>query len=155
MAEIKVLIITGSDSDLPKMEESADMLGQLKITSRTVVASAHRAPDMVREAVSAAEKDGAEVVIAGAGMSAALPGVVASLTDLPVIGVPLDSGMPGGIDALFSMVQMPTGIPVATVAVGGARNAAVLAARILAIKYPEVDASLKEYRRTLAEGGRR
>ena len=92
-------------------------------------------------------------MIAGAGMSAHLPGVVASYTNLPVIGVPLDSGLPGGIDALFSIVQMPTGIPVATVAVGGARNAAVLAARILAIKYPETRARLTSYREMLAEGG--
>jgi 5-(carboxyamino)imidazole ribonucleotide mutase len=155
MEQIKVLIITGSDSDLPKMEESAAMLDSFEIPSTTVVASAHRAPEKVKEAIRAAEEAGAQVVIAAAGMSAALPGVVASLTDLPVIGVPLDSGMPGGIDALFSIVQMPTGIPVATVAVGGAKNAAVLAARILAIKYPDVASRLSEYRRGLAEGGGR
>ena len=152
MEKIKVLIITGSDSDLAKMEESALMLEQLGISSETVVASAHRAPEKVKQAIAEAADAGAEVVIAGAGMSAALPGVVASMTDLPVIGVPLDSGMPGGIDALFSMVQMPTGIPVATVAVGGARNAAVLAARILALKYDDVRDNLKAYRKTLAEG---
>jgi 5-(carboxyamino)imidazole ribonucleotide mutase len=152
MEKIKVLIITGSDSDLAKMEESALMLEQLGIASETVVASAHRAPEKVKQAIAQAEEEGAEVVIAGAGMSAALPGVVASMTDLPVIGVPLESGMPGGIDALFSMVQMPTGIPVATVAVGGARNAAVLAARILALKYDDVRDNLKAYRKTLAEG---
>jgi len=152
MEKIKVLIITGSDSDLAKMEESALMLEQLGIASETVVASAHRAPEKVKQAIAQAEEEGAEVVIAGAGMSATLPGVVASMTDLPVIGVPLESGMPGGIDALFSMVQMPTGIPVATVAVGGARNAAVLAARILALKYDDVRDNLKAYRKTLAEG---
>lgn len=150
----RALIITGSESDLPTMEGSARMLEEFGIESEVVVASAHRAPEKVTRAVSGAEEAGAEVVIAGAGMSAALPGVVASLTDLPVIGVPLDSGMPGGIDALFSMVQMPTGIPVATVAVGGAKNAAVLAARILAIKYPEVRDKLARYREDLAEGGR-
>jgi len=153
MDQIKVLVITGSESDLPKMEESGQMLESLGISSRTVVASAHRTPEKVVEAVKDAEAAGAEVVIAGAGMSAALPGVVASYTDLPVIGVPLDSGMPGGIDALFSIVQMPTGIPVATVAVGGAKNAAVLAARILALKYPEVSKTLKDYRKKLGEGG--
>jgi 5-(carboxyamino)imidazole ribonucleotide mutase len=152
---ILVLIVTGSENDLAKMSESADMLDSFGIASGTVVASAHRNPDKVIEAVREAEAAGAEVVIAGAGMSAALPGVVASYTDLPVIGVPLDSGMPGGIDALFSMVQMPTGIPVATVAVGGAKNAAILAARILAIKYPKVNEKLKEYRKTLAKGGHR
>ncbi|MHB8895604.1 MAG: 5-(carboxyamino)imidazole ribonucleotide mutase [Candidatus Geothermincolia bacterium] len=153
MDPIKVLVITGSESDLPKMEQSAEMLEALGIPCATVVASAHRAPEKVQEVVREAEAAGAEVIIAGAGMSAALPGVVASYSDLPVIGVPLDSGMPGGIDALFSIVQMPTGIPVATVAVGGSRNAAVLAARILSIKYPDVKARLKEYRKTLAEGG--
>ena len=155
MDPILVLVITGSENDLPKMEETAEMLGTLGITSGTVVASAHRTPDKVLEAVREAEAAGAEVIIAGAGMSAALPGVVAAYTDLPVIGVPLDSGMPGGIDALFSIVQMPTGIPVATVAVGGTKNAAILAARILAIKYPEVNEKLKEYRQTLAKWGHR
>lgn len=155
MDPIKVLVITGSESDLPKMEESAEMLGVLGIACSTVVASAHRAPERVREVLREAEDAGAEVIIAGAGMSAALPGVVASYSDLPVIGVPLDSGIPGGIDALFSIVQMPTGIPVATVAVGGAKNAAVLAARILSLKYPDVKARLKEYRSSLAEGGAR
>lgn len=154
MEQINVLVITGSESDLPKMEESSSMLTALGIDHEVVVASAHRAPEKVKQFVAEAEEAGAEVIIAGAGMSAALPGVVASFTDLPVIGVPLDSGMPGGIDALFSIVQMPTGIPVAAVAVGGAKNAAVLAARILAIKYPDVEARLKEYRKGLAEGGR-
>jgi 5-(carboxyamino)imidazole ribonucleotide mutase len=153
MEKIKVLVITGSESDLIVMEQSAEMLGVFGIPCATVVASAHRAPEKVLELVREAEAAGAELIIAGAGMSAALPGVVASYSDLPVIGVPLDSGMPGGIDALFSIVQMPTGIPVAAVAVGGAKNGAVLAARILAIKYPEVSEKLKEYRRTLAEGG--
>ncbi len=153
MEPIKVLVITGSENDLPKMEQSAEMLGALGIECATVVASAHRAPERVREVLAEAELAGAEVIIAGAGMSAALPGVVASYSDLPVIGVPLDSGMPGGIDALFSIVQMPTGIPVAAVAVGGAKNAAVLAARILALKYPEVRKKLEEYRSLLAGGG--
>lgn len=153
MEPIKVLVITGSESDLPKMEQSAEMLGTLGIPCHMVVASAHRTPEKVVELLREAEEAGAEVIIAGAGMSAALPGVVASYTDLPVIGVPLDSGMPGGIDALFSIVQMPTGIPVAAVAVGGARNAAVLAARILALKYDDVASRLKEYRQTLSQGG--
>ncbi|MBN2168274.1 MAG: 5-(carboxyamino)imidazole ribonucleotide mutase [Actinobacteria bacterium] len=147
---MKVLIITGSKSDLPKMEETKDMLERLEIPSEIIVASAHRTPERVDRAIQSAEEEGAEVIIAGAGMSAHLPGVVASKTDLPVIGVPLDSGVPGGIDALFSIVQMPTGIPVATVAIGGAKNAAILAARILAIKYPEVKKKLTEYRKKLA-----
>jgi 5-(carboxyamino)imidazole ribonucleotide mutase len=153
MDAVKVLIITGSESDLPRMEPCREMLDSLGIHSALVVASVHRSPEKVNVLVKEAEESGAEVIIAGAGMSAALPGVVASYTDLPVIGVPLDSGMPGGIDALFSIVQMPTGIPVAAVAVNGAKNAAVLAARILAIKDTEVRDRLKEYRRKLAEGG--
>lgn len=154
MSEARVLVITGSESDRPKMAESVEMLERLGIEAELVVASAHRTPEKVAEAVAEAVRSGAEVIIAGAGMSAALPGVVAAYTDLPVIGVPLDSGMPGGIDALFSIVQMPTGIPVATVAVGGAKNAAVLAARILAIKHEGVRRKLAEYRKGLREGAR-
>ena len=153
MDAIKVMIITGSESDLPRMEQSKEMLASLGISSELVVASVHRSPEKVSALVKEAEESGTEVIIAGAGMSAALPGVVAAYTDLPVIGVPLDSGMPGGIDALFSIVQMPTGIPVAAVAVNGAKNAAVLAARILALKDPQIRATLKDYRRKLAEGG--
>ena len=152
MDEMKVLVITGSKSDLGAMEPCAEMLSKLGIASETVVASAHRSPEKVLEAVRSAEERGAEVIIAGAGMSAALPGVVAAHTVLPVIGVPLDSGMPGGIDALFSIVQMPPGVPVAAVSVGGAKNAAILAARILALKYPEVREKLAEYRSRLAQG---
>lgn len=148
-----VLIITGSESDMPVMEKSREVLDSLGISSRLEVASAHRAPEKVKELVRDAERGGTRVIIAGAGMSAALPGVVASYTELPVIGVPLDSGMPGGIDALFSIVQMPTGIPVAAVAVNGAKNAAVLAARILALGDESVRERLAEYRRGLAEGG--
>ena len=153
MDAIKVMIITGSESDLPRMEQSKEMLASLGISSELVVASVHRSPEKVSALVKEAEESGTEVIIAGAGMSAALPGVVAAYTDLPVIGVPLDSGMPGGIDALFSIVQMPTGIPVAAVAVNGAKNAAVLAARILALKDPQIRATLKDYRRKLTEGG--
>jgi len=152
MKAIKVLLITGSKSDLPKMKPCVEMLDEMEIPSEIVIASAHRAPKKVLESVQAAEKAGAEVIIAAAGMSAALPGVVASLTDLPVIGVPLEGGLPGGLDALFSVVQMPPGIPVAAVAVGGAKNAAVLAARILAIKHADIAKKVHKYRETLAEG---
>jgi 5-(carboxyamino)imidazole ribonucleotide mutase len=148
----KVLIIVGSKSDLPKMEECQQMLESLGVASNLVVASAHRNPRKVTESIREAEESGVEVIIAGAGMAAHLPGVVAAYTDLPVIGVPLDSGLPGGVDALFSIVQMPPGVPVAAVAVGGSKNAAVLAARILGIKYPDVAERLKEYRKKLAEG---
>jgi 5-(carboxyamino)imidazole ribonucleotide mutase len=149
---VKVLIIVGSKSDLPKMEECQEVLESLGIASNLLVASAHRNPGKVTESIRDAEEGGVEVIIAGAGMAAHLPGVVAAQTDLPVIGVPLDSGLPGGVDALFSIVQMPPGVPVAAVAVGGSRNAAVLAARILGIKYPEVGERVKEYRRKLADG---
>lgn len=153
MEKIMVLIIMGSESDLPKMEESRDMLEHLGIPSEIVVASAHRTPEKVDSAIKSAEENGAEVIIAGAGMSAHLPGVVASKTELPVIGVPLDSGIPGGIDALFSIVQMPTGVPVATVAVGGTKNAAILAAQILGVKHTEIKDRLRKYRKKLAQGG--
>ena len=155
MEAIKVFIITGSESDLPTMEKCREMLEDLGVPSALEVASAHRNPDRVRALVEEAAASGAEVIVAGAGMSAALPGVVASYTDLPVIGVPLDTGMPGGIDALFSIVQMPTGIPVAAVAVNGARNAAVLAARILALGDDAIRERLKQYRSDLAEGGKK
>ena len=152
MEAAKVLIIVGSRSDLPKMEECQQELESLGIASNLVVASAHRNPRKVTESIREAEESGVEVIVAGAGMAAHLPGVVAAYTDLPVIGVPLDSGLPGGVDALFSIVQMPPGVPVAAVAVGGSKNAAVLAARILGIKYPDVAERLKEYRKKLAEG---
>ena len=152
MEDIKVLVMAGSKSDLSRMQECQEMLESLGITSSLVVASAHRSPNKVVESIREAEENGAEVVIAGAGMAAHLPGIVAAYTDLPVIGVPLDSGLPGGVDALFSIVQMPTGIPVAAVAVGGARNAALLAARILSLKYPDVRDNLTEYRNRMAEG---
>lgn len=152
MEAVKVLIIVGSKSDLPKMEECQQELESLGVASNLVVASAHRNPRKVTESIREAEESGVEVIIAGAGMAAHLPGVVAAYSDLPVIGVPLDSGLPGGVDALFSIVQMPPGVPVAAVAVGGSKNAAVLAARILGIKYPDVAERLKEYRKKLAEG---
>ncbi|MDD5448145.1 MAG: 5-(carboxyamino)imidazole ribonucleotide mutase [Actinomycetota bacterium] len=148
---MKVLVLAGSESDLGKLEECRSMLEKLGISSSWVVASAHRSPGKVISEVKKAEEAGAEVIIALAGMSAHLPGVVASYTNLPVIGVPLDSGMPGGIDALLSMAQMPTGTPVACVAVGGAKNAAVLAARILSLKHKDIATRLKEYRDEIAK----
>lgn len=152
MNQPKVLVITGSRSDLPKVESCGEILKEMGITFELVVASAHRSPLRVTETVKRAEEEGVEVIIAAAGMSAHLPGVVASKTNLPVIGVPLDGGLLGGIDALFSIVQMPSGIPVAAVAVNGVKNAALLAARILALKYPEVEERLAEYRRSLEAG---
>lgn len=132
---MKVLIIMGSVSDEPVMIESQKWLAWFGIESEMVVASAHRNPDLVKEHMVNAKANGYGAVIAAAGMAAALPGVCAAYTSLPVFGVPLDGGLPGGIDALYSIVQMPAGLPVGTLAVGkaGARNAAVLCARVFAL----------------------
>jgi 5-(carboxyamino)imidazole ribonucleotide mutase len=132
---MKVLIIMGSQSDEKIMEECSNWLNWFGIENNMVVASAHRNPDKVRDLMVNAKANGYGAVVAAAGMAAALPGVCAAYTSLPVLGVPLDGGLPGGIDALYSIVQMPAGLPVGTLAVGkaGARNAAVLAARIFAL----------------------
>ncbi|MGN6508392.1 MAG: 5-(carboxyamino)imidazole ribonucleotide mutase [Chitinophaga sp.] len=137
---MKVLIIMGSESDKPVMQESQNHLNYFGIENDMVVASAHRAPDKVRELVVNAQSQGYGVIIAAAGMAAALPGVVSAYTSLPVLGVPLDGGLTGGIDALYSIVQMPAGLPVGTLAVGkaGAKNAAILAARIIALSNKNV-----------------
>jgi 5-(carboxyamino)imidazole ribonucleotide mutase len=133
--ELQVAVIMGSESDRDTMEVCLAQLEKLGIKSELRVSSAHRMPDATKAYIEEAISRGAKVFIAGAGMSAALPGFVASVTTRPVIGVPIPSGMPDGMDALLSMVQMPPGIPVATVAVGraGAKNAAVLAAEILSL----------------------
>ena len=145
---MKVLIIMGSQSDETVMQESKNWLDWFGIGNEMVVASAHRAPDKVRELMVSARSNGFGVVIAAAGMAAALPGVCAAYTSLPVLGVPLEGGLPGGIDALYSIVQMPAGLPVGTLAVGkaGARNAAVLAARIFALTDDAVDKKLTEFK---------
>ncbi|MCE5254672.1 MAG: 5-(carboxyamino)imidazole ribonucleotide mutase [Actinomycetia bacterium] len=126
-------ILMGSQSDAHIMEEAAKELEARGIPYEIDVLSAHRDPEKVREYALGAEARGLKVVIAGAGKAAALPGVVASLTDLPVIGVPIRTSDLGGLDSLLSMVQMPPGVPVATVAINGARNAAILAAKILGV----------------------
>jgi phosphoribosylaminoimidazole carboxylase PurE protein len=148
----KVLIIMGSDSDLPVMEEAARVLEGFGITYHMTVASAHRTPSRVLKIVQEAEKKGAEVIIAGAGMAAHLPGVIASHTILPVIGVPLEASPLKGIDALLSMVQMPPGIPVATVSLGkaGAGNAGVLAVQIMARKDARLAIKLRGHREEMA-----
>ncbi len=132
---MKVLIIMGSKSDEGVMQECSNWLTWFGIENNMVVASAHRNPDMVRELMVNAKGNGYGAVVAAAGMAAALPGVCAAYTSLPVLGVPLEGGLPGGIDALYSIVQMPAGLPVGTLAVGkaGARNAAVMCARIFAL----------------------
>jgi 5-(carboxyamino)imidazole ribonucleotide mutase len=136
-------ILTGSPSDLPVVEKAQETLHALGITSELVVLSAHRTPERVTEYLAAAPGRGVEVFIACAGMAAHLAGAVAAQTLLPVIGVPLASGGLSGFDALLSTVQMPPGIPVATVGVDNTKNAAYLAARILAIKHPEIIAKLE------------
>jgi 5-(carboxyamino)imidazole ribonucleotide mutase len=126
-------ILMGSQSDAPVMDEAAKELDARGIAYEVNVLSAHRDPEAVREYALSAAARGLKVIVAGAGKAAALPGVVASMTDLPVIGVPIRTSDLGGLDSLLSMVQMPPGVPVATVAINGARNAAILAAKILRV----------------------
>ncbi len=149
----QVGVIMGSVSDSDVMKGCVDLLTELELPHEVKVLSAHRTPDLTREyAVSAADR-GIEVIIAGAGWAAHLAGAIAAHTTLPVIGVPIDSSPFKGMDALLSTVQMPSGIPVATVAVGsgGAKNAALLAAQILALKYPAVAEKVKDYRIKLTD----
>jgi 5-(carboxyamino)imidazole ribonucleotide mutase len=152
MADATVAIIMGSDSDWPVMEACYEQLKSLGIGAVVEVISAHRTPDRLREFVTTAERQGTRVFIAAAGMAAALPGVVAAYTTAPVIGVPLASGTLQGVESLLSIVQMPPGIPVATVAIGsaGAKNAALLAAEILAIGDDRLKKSLLDLRREQA-----
>ena len=148
-------ILMGSDSDLPVMEKAGEVLSQLGINWEMDISSAHRLPDKTATYARTARERGLEVLICGAGMAAHLAGVVASHTTLPVIGVPLKSGAIAGVDALYSTVQMPPGIPVATVAIDGGKNAAYLAASILSIKRPELAEKLEQFRastRTELEG---
>ena len=149
----QVAVIIGSKSDAETMQASIDWLSEFGIEAELKIASAHRDPAAVAEFVKNSEENGVEVFIAAAGGAAALPGVVASHTTLPVIGVPLTSSEMKGIDSLYSIVQMPPGIPVATVALGswGARNSAVLAAQILGLKYDNISKANKAYRQRLRE----
>ncbi|MFN4197001.1 MAG: 5-(carboxyamino)imidazole ribonucleotide mutase [Caldimicrobium sp.] len=146
---MKVGIIMGSDSDLPVMKEAAEVLENFGVPYEITIISAHRTPHKTYEYAATAEERGIEVIIAGAGGSAHLPGVAASLTTVPVIGVPIMSKTLKGIDSLLSIVQMPGGIPVATVGINNAKNAALLAVQILALKYPELKEKLKSYRENL------
>jgi 5-(carboxyamino)imidazole ribonucleotide mutase len=131
MSKAKVGIIMGSDSDLPVMQDAANVLAQLDVPFELTIVSAHRTPERMMEYATSAEHRGLHVIIAGAGGAAHLPGMVAAMTTLPVIGVPIQSKSLKGLDSLLSIVQMPGGIPVATVAIQGARNAGLLAARML------------------------
>lgn len=153
MADKKVAIIIGSDSDWPVMESCYRTLREFGVGVEVQVLSAHRTPDKLAAYVGGAEGRGIGLFIAGAGMAAALPGAVASCTSLPVIGVPLISGALPGIDALLSIVQMPPGVPVATVAIGeaGAKNAALLAIQILGVGSPPLAEAFKNHKRKQAE----
>jgi 5-(carboxyamino)imidazole ribonucleotide mutase len=142
---MKVAVIMGSINDFEVMKETLDVLETLGIPYEARVVSAHRTPDFMAEFAKRAEEEGFEVIIAGAGGAAHLPGMTASYTPLPVIGVPIPTRHLGGLDSLLSIVQMPRGTPVATVAIGGAANAAYLAARILGVKYPEVREKVKRH----------
>ena len=142
-------IIMGSDSDLPVMSAAAAMCDEFGIDYEVTVVSAHRTPDRLVKYAKGAEKRGLRVIIAGAGGAAHLPGMVAALTHLPVIGVPVKSSNLSGLDSLLSIVQMPGGVPVATVAINNAKNAGILAASILGIKYPEIAEKLMEYKASM------
>ena len=149
---MKVAIVMGSDSDLPVMQKAAERLKKFEIEFKMTVTSAHRSPDRTRSLIKGFEKKGIKVIIAGAGGAAHLAGVIAAETILPVIGVPINSSPLQGFDALLATVQMPGGIPVATMAVGeaGAKNAAILAAQILALSDKEINNRLNELKKEMA-----
>jgi len=147
---VKVGIVMGSDSDLPIMNKCAEALELFGISYELVVSSAHRHPEKTARYARGAEESGIKVIVAGAGGAAHLPGVLASMTLLPVIGVPVAIEPMHGVDSLYSIVQMPQGIPVATVSVNGAFNAGLLAAEILALEDQEVRGKLNNYRQELA-----
>ena len=149
MCFMDVGIIMGSDSDLPVMRGAADILSEFKIPYEITIVSAHRTPDRLYEYAKTAKERGFKIIIAGAGGSAHLPGMAASLTTLPVIGVPIMTKALGGIDSLYSIVQMPPGIPVATVAINGAKNAGILAASILSVSDESLAEKLEKYKQDL------
>ncbi len=148
----KVGILMGSDSDLNVMKKAAEMLEKFGVDYEMTIISAHRMPDTFVEYATKAEERGIEVIIAGAGGAAHLPGMCAALFDLPVIGVPIHTKSAGGLDSLYSIVQMPSGIPVATVAIDGAANAGILAAKILSIQDPDLRNRLKDYKVEMKDG---
>ena len=141
----KVGIVMGSDSDMPVISKAAAMLEKFGIEYEMRIISAHREPDVFFEYAKTAEKKGFKVIIAGAGMAAHLPGMCAAIFPMPVIGIPMHTTSLGGRDSLYSIVQMPSGIPVATVAINGGANAGILAAKILAVSDPELLEKLKAY----------
>ena len=148
---VQVGIIMGSDSDLPVMSNAAKMLDDLGVEYELTIVSAHRTPDKLIEYAKTAKERGLKVIIAGAGGAAHLPGMVASMTTLPVVGVPVQTKALGGVDSLYSIVQMPPGIPVATVAINGALNAGLLAAKILATNDEELSRKVSDYAKSLKD----
>lgn len=142
-------IIMGSDSDLQVMKDAAEILNYFKIPHEVTIVSAHRTPDRLYQYAREAKDRGLKVIIAGAGGAAHLPGMTAALTSLPVIGVPVKSNAMSGIDSLYSIVQMPGGVPVATVAINGAKNAGILAAQMLAIADEKLYSSLEQYKKDM------
>ena len=149
MSENKVSILMGSDSDLNVMKKAADTLKEFNVSHEMRILSAHRVPEELKKYITQAEKKGTKVFIAGAGLAAHLPGVVASLTKLPVIGVPLASGSLNGLDSLLAIVQMPSGVPVATVAIDGAKNAAILAVQILSVADKTLSNKMSDHKRKM------
>lgn len=146
-----VSIVMGSDSDMPVMAKAADILEEFGISYEMTIISAHREPDTFFEYAKTAEERGVKVIIAGAGMAAHLPGMCAAIFSMPVIGIPMHTTSLGGRDSLYSIVQMPSGIPVATVAINGGQNAGILAAKILATSDPELLKKIKDYSKSLKE----
>jgi len=149
MGKPLVGIIMGSDSDLPVMKDAAEVLKDFGVDYEITIVSAHRTPDRMFEYAKEAASRGIEVIIAGAGGAAHLPGMVASISHLPVIGVPIKTSSLNGLDSLLSIVQMPSGVPVATVAINNAKNAGILAAQILGIKYPEIRERVIQFKERL------
>jgi 5-(carboxyamino)imidazole ribonucleotide mutase len=144
-------IIMGSDSDLPTMKDAIAICEEFNISSEVAIVSAHRTPERMLDYAKSAHERGIKVIIAGAGGAAHLPGMVASLTPLPVIGVPIATRHLQGVDSLYSIVQMPAGIPVATVSIGNAKNAGLLAVQIIASSNPELLVKVQEYRKNLCD----
>jgi len=153
MLTSKILVVMGSKSDQPLMSKGIEILKKFKIPYQMEICSAHRNPEKTKDLAKSAEKKGIKVIIAGAGMAAHLPGVLASHTTLPVIGIPLNASTLSGLDSLFSIIQMPPGVPVATVSIGeaGAKNAAILAVQILALSDDKLKMRLEKFKQDLAE----
>lgn len=149
MYQILVAIVMGSDSDLAVMKDAADVLRYFDVTYEVRILSAHRTADAMFEYAQAARKRGILSIIAGAGGAAHLPGMIAAITSIPVIGVPIKSSSLNGLDSLLSIVQMPPGVPVATVAINGAKNAGILACQIVGTRYKEIGDKLNDYKKKL------